>query len=107
MAVQCGGFGLRVKLLEGFQATALVGVNIVPYGTLRYADHARHVVARIAQSHQVECMELTLNARMRVGVPLLVERLWKFVKAECLHGRYYPKFGPFKEAIIHCLPTLH
>ena len=34
----------------------------------------------------------------------LIERLWKFVKADelcseywwCLHGRYYPKFGPFK-----------
>lgn len=33
----------------------------------------------------------------------LIERLWKFVKAECLHGRYYPKFGPFKQAIIDCL----
>ncbi len=33
----------------------------------------------------------------------LIERLWKLVKAECLHGRYYPKFGPFKQAIIDCL----
>ena len=33
----------------------------------------------------------------------LIERLWKFVKADCLHGRYYPKFGPFKQAIIDCL----
>ncbi len=33
----------------------------------------------------------------------LIERLWKFVKAECLHGRYYPKFGPFTQAIIDCL----
>ena len=33
----------------------------------------------------------------------LIERLWKFVKAECLHGRYYPKFAPFKQAITECL----
>ena len=33
----------------------------------------------------------------------LIERLWKCVKAECLHGRYYQKFGPFKQAIIDCL----
>lgn len=41
----------------------------------------------------------------------LIERLGKFVKADelcseywwCLHGRYYPKFGPFKPAIIDCL----
>ncbi len=41
----------------------------------------------------------------------LIEHLGKFVKADelcseywwCLHGRYYPKFGPFKQAIIDCL----
>jgi len=33
----------------------------------------------------------------------LIERLWKFVKAECLHGRYYPTFAPFKKAISDCL----
>ncbi len=33
----------------------------------------------------------------------LIERLWKFVKAECLHGRYYATFAPFKEAITQCL----
>lgn len=37
----------------------------------------------------------------------LIERLWKFVKAERLHGRYYPKFGPFKQAIIDCLADTH
>ncbi len=33
----------------------------------------------------------------------LIERLWKFVKAECLHGRYYETFAPFKKAINDCL----
>ena len=33
----------------------------------------------------------------------LLERLWKFVKAECLHGRYYETFAPFKKAINDCL----
>jgi len=40
----------------------------------------------------------------------LIERFWKFVKADCLHGRYYAMFAPFKEAIIECLdnaPTRH
>ena len=32
----------------------------------------------------------------------LIERLGKFVKAECLHGRYYPTFAPFKKAISDC-----
>ncbi len=33
----------------------------------------------------------------------LIERLGKLVKADCLHGRYYPKFGSFKQAISDCL----
>ncbi len=33
----------------------------------------------------------------------LIEWLWKFVKAECLHGRYYATFAPFQQAIIDCL----
>ena len=41
----------------------------------------------------------------------LIERLWKFVKTDelcseywwCLHGRYYPKFAPFKQVMVDCL----
>jgi hypothetical protein len=28
-----------------------------------------------------------------------MERLWKFVKTECLHSRYYEKFPEFCQAI--------
>ncbi len=33
----------------------------------------------------------------------LIERLWKFVKAECLHGHSYATFAPVKQAIEECL----
>jgi transposase len=33
----------------------------------------------------------------------LMERLWKFVKTQCLYSKYYPDFAPFKQAIIDCL----
>ena len=33
----------------------------------------------------------------------LIERLWKFVKKECLYGEYYEKFQLFKDAITRCL----
>ncbi len=33
----------------------------------------------------------------------LIERLGKLVKTECLHGRYYPSFKPFKTAIVETL----
>jgi transposase len=33
----------------------------------------------------------------------LIERLWKFVKKECLTTQYYVAFDPFKKAITSCL----
>ena len=33
----------------------------------------------------------------------LIERLWKFVKKECLYGQYYASFDTFKNAISTCL----
>ena len=33
----------------------------------------------------------------------LVERVWKFVKKNCLYSHYYEKFPAFKEAISRCL----
>jgi transposase len=33
----------------------------------------------------------------------LIERLWKFVKKECLYSTYYEKFQPFKQSITNCL----
>lgn len=36
----------------------------------------------------------------------LIERLWKFVKKQCLYSRYYAKFAEFKQAITACLTNL-
>lgn len=33
----------------------------------------------------------------------LIERLWKFVKKQCLYSRYYENFTDFKQAIEDCL----
>jgi transposase len=33
----------------------------------------------------------------------LIERLWKFVKKQCLYSQYYADFGAFKAAILDCL----
>jgi transposase len=33
----------------------------------------------------------------------LIERLWKFVKKQCLYSIYYPDFASFKQAITTCL----
>jgi transposase len=33
----------------------------------------------------------------------LIERLWKFVRKECLYNTYYEHFDAFKQAITQCL----
>lgn len=37
----------------------------------------------------------------------LIERLWKFVKKQCLYSEYYATFAAFKAAILHCLTQTH
>ena len=37
----------------------------------------------------------------------LIERLWLFVRKECLYSKYYPKFDGFKQALTECIQTAH
>lgn len=37
----------------------------------------------------------------------LIERLWKFVKNQCLYSQYYPTFDSFKHSISSCLASTH
>ena len=66
-------------------------------------DNARYqkcaVVLDLAKSLNIEMLFLpayspNLN---------LIERLWKFVKKQCLYSIYYPDFASFKQAIVECL----
>jgi transposase len=57
---------------------------------------------------------LVLETAAKLGIELcflppyspnlnLIERLWKFVKKQCLYSIYYEDFAPFKAAIGTCL----
>ena len=35
----------------------------------------------------------------------LIERLWRFVRKECLYAQYYAHFADFKQALTSCLET--
>ena len=37
----------------------------------------------------------------------LIERLWKFVKKQCLYAKYHPDFDALKTAITQCLDQTH
>lgn len=37
----------------------------------------------------------------------LIERLWRFVRKECLYSRYYATFPEFRVTLERCLTTAH
>lgn len=40
----------------------------------------------------------------------LIERLWRFIKKQCLYSKYYPDSASFQQAILTCIqqtPTKH
>ena len=66
-------------------------------------DNARYqrcaLVQELAQALRIELLFLPAYSPNRN----LIERLWKFVKKECLSCRYYEDFARFKGAIVECL----
>jgi len=68
-----------------------------------FLDNARYqkcpLVKATAASLQIElCFLPPYSPNLN-----LIERLWKFVKKQCLYSHYYPDFAAFKAAIADCL----
>ena len=75
-----------------------------------FLDNARYqkcelVKVTAARLHIELCFLPTYSPNLN-----LIERLWKFVKKQCLYSKYYADFATFKTAIETCLsetPTQH
>ncbi len=71
-----------------------------------FLDNARYqkcqLVMTTAASLHIELCFLPTSPNLN-----LIERLWRFVKKECLYSTYYPSFEPFKAAIVNCLNNAH
>lgn len=70
-------------------------------------DNARYqkcyLVARAADYLQIELLFLpSYSPNLN-----LIERLWKFVKKQCLNSRYHPDFLAFRTTIATCLDDVH
>ena len=68
-----------------------------------FLDNARYqkcaLVISTAEQLQIElCFLPTYSPNLN-----LIERLWRYVKKECLYSVYYSSFTPFKNAIVNCL----
>ncbi|RCV65948.1 Transposase [Methanophagales archaeon] len=66
-------------------------------------DNARYqkckIVWELAKSLNIELLYLpSYSPNLN-----LIERLWKFVKKQCLYSKYYAEFKDFKNAITDCL----
>ncbi len=70
-------------------------------------DNARYqkcgVVMDLAKTLNIELLYLTAYSPNLN----LIERLWKFLKKQCLYSIYYADFQVFKEAITACLNQCH
>lgn len=59
-------------------------------------------VVDFARDHEIELLFLpSYSPNLN-----LIERLWRFVKKECLYSKYYEKFTYFKAAIDDCLNNI-
>ncbi len=72
-----------------------------------FLDNARYqkcaLVMATAASLQIElCFLPAYSPNLN-----LIERLWKFVKKQCLYSQYYADFAAFKTAIVGCLNQTH
>jgi transposase len=75
-----------------------------------FLDNARYqrcaLVQAVAQELGIElCFLPAYSPNLN-----LIERLWRFVKKQCLYSKYYPDSTSFQEAILTCIqqaPTTH
>ncbi|BDA69336.1 hypothetical protein CAL7716_035020 [Calothrix sp. PCC 7716] len=79
---------------------ASLGLNI-PIAVV--LDNARYQRCRLVQDYAEElgiqlCFLPSYSPQLN-----LIERLWRYVKKECLYSKYYEHFSDFKAAISNCI----
>src|SRR3990172_801146 len=82
--------------------------------TVFFIDAAHFVLdnARYQRCTTVKNLATQLNIELIFLPPYspnlnLIERLWKFVKKQCLYSKYYSEFTKFKNSIMDCLQKTH
>lgn len=68
-------------------------------------DHAKYQRCQLVQEHAARLGIERLFLPPYSPNLTLIERLWKWVKKQCLYSKYYAEFEAFKQAINHSLAT--
>lgn len=89
------------ELLEKIAALGLTLPITLVLDNARYQKC--HLVMDLADRLNIELLYLTTYSPNLN----LIERLWKFVKKQCLYSIYYADFESFKAAITDCLAQCH
>jgi transposase len=95
--------------------TATTVVELLEDIARRYKDRPIHIVLDNAKYQRCQ---LVMDAAMRLNIALvflppyspnlnLIERLWKFVKADVCAANYFPDAKTFQAAIVDFLNSLH
>ncbi len=80
--------------------------------------YAGEVITIVLDNARYQKCELVLQYAAKLGIELLylpaysphlnlIERLWRYVRKECLYSKYYPKFDGFKQAVDDCIQNAH
>ena len=88
-------------LLRQLAALTLGVPSAVVLDNARY-QRCTQVVTLAASLHIELCFLPPYSSNLN-----LIERLWKFVKKQCLYSTYYADFAAFKTAIVQCLAQTH
>ena len=93
--------GTVMELLEMIRAVYFDRVVTVVLDNAKY-QRCKAVIEKAAQL-EIELLFLpTYSPNLN-----LIERLWRFVKKDCLYSKYYKTANEFEEAIIGCLEKIN
>ena len=90
-----------MELLEMIRAVYLDSVISIVLDNAKY-QRCKAVIEKAAELN-IELLFLpTYSPNLN-----LIERLWRFVKKECLYSKYYKTADEFENAIVNCLKTIN
>src|SRR6201998_1075930 len=119
MGVHAGQLALKsdLRLVQEYRRSLLPCLEQARRPTLDHHVHRSSglgVWGLISENWYYQKCRLVRDLALSLGIDLLflptyspnlnlIERLWKFVKKQCLYSIYYNDFAVFKQAISACL----